>query len=72
MSEFALSIGSTNTSLEVQKYPPILSPEQEYALAVELFDNGDLSAARKLVLAHMRFVAFIAHSIRVTAWNKQT
>jgi len=64
MSEFALSIGSTNTSLEVQKYPPILSPEQEYALAVELFDNGDLSAARKLVLAHMRFVAFIAHSYK--------
>ncbi len=64
MSEFALSIGSTNTGLEVQKYPPILSPEQEYALAVELFDNGDLSAARKLVLAHMRFVAFIAHSYK--------
>ena len=64
MSEFAISIGSTNTGLEVQKYPPILSPEQEYALAVELFDNGDLSAARKLVLAHMRFVAFIAHSYK--------
>ena len=64
MSEFVLSIGSTNTGLEVQKYPPILSPEQEYALAVELFDNGDLSAARKLVLAHMRFVAFIAHSYK--------
>jgi RNA polymerase sigma-32 factor len=64
MSEFALSIGNTSTGIQVQKYPPILSPEQEHELAVELFDNGDLSAARKLVLAHMRFVAFIAHSYK--------
>jgi len=64
MSEFALSIGNTSTGIQVQKYPPILSPKQEYDLAVELFDNGDLSAARKLVLAHMRFVAFIAHSYK--------
>ena len=64
MSGFALSIGSTSTGIQVQKYPPILSPEQEHELAIELFDNGDLSAARKLVLAHMRFVAFIAHSYK--------
>jgi len=64
MSEFALSIGNKGTGIQVQKYPPILSPEQEHKLAVELFDNGDLSAARKLVLAHMRFVAFIAHSYK--------
>jgi RNA polymerase sigma-32 factor len=64
MSEFALSIGNTSTGIQVQKYPPILSPEQEHELAVELFDDGDLSAARKLVLAHMRFVAFIAHSYK--------
>ena len=64
MSEFALSIANTTTGIQVQKYPPILSPEQEHELAVELFDNGDLSAARKLVLAHMRFVAFIAHGYK--------
>ncbi len=64
MSEYALSLQNTAGSIEVQKYPPILSPEEEYSLAVELYDNGDLSAARKLVLAHMRFVAFIAHSYK--------
>ena len=32
MSEFALSITNTARDLEVQKYPPILSPEQEYEL----------------------------------------
>ena len=64
MSEHALSLQKTAGSLEVQKYPPILTPEEEYSLAIELYDNGDLSAARKLVLAHMRFVAFIAHGYK--------
>jgi len=64
MSALSLSIANTTTGIQVQKYPPILSPEQEHELAVELFDNGDLSAARKLVLAHMRFVAFIAHGYK--------
>jgi len=64
MSEFALSITNTARDLEVQKYPPILSPEQEYELAIDLYENGNLSAAKKLVLAHMRFVAFIAHGYK--------
>ena len=64
MSEFALSITNTARDLEVQKYPPILSPGQEYELAIELYENGNLSAAKKLVLAHMRFVAFIAHGYK--------
>jgi len=64
MSDFALSIKNTSRDLEVQKYPPILTPEQEYELAIELYENGSLSAAQRLVLAHMRFVAFIAHSYK--------
>ena len=64
MSKYALSLQNKVGSLEVQKYPPILTPEEEYSLAIELYDNGDLSAARKLVLAHMRFVAFIAHGYK--------
>jgi RNA polymerase sigma-32 factor len=64
MSKLALSIKNTARDLEVQKYPPILSPEQEYELAIELYENGNLSAAKKLVLAHMRFVAFIAHGYK--------
>ena len=64
MSELALAIPNTARDLEVQKYPPILSPEQEYELAIELYENGNLSAAKKLVLAHMRFVAFIAHGYK--------
>lgn len=55
---------AANTGISVQKYPPILSAEEEHALAVELYENHDLSAARKLVLSHMRFVAFIAHGYK--------
>lgn len=50
--------------LATQKYPPILSAEEEHELAVALFENHDLAAARKLVLSHLRFVAFIAHGYR--------
>ena len=64
MSEFALSIKNTARDLEVQKYPPILTPEQEYELDIELYENESLTAAKKLVLAHMRFVAFIAHGYK--------
>jgi RNA polymerase sigma-32 factor len=64
MSEFALFIKNTARDLEVQKYPPILTPEQEYELAIELYENESLTAAKKLVLAHMRFVAFIAHGYK--------
>ena len=64
MSEFALSINNVSRDLEVQKYPPILTPEEEYELAIELYENGSLSAAKKLVMSHMRFVAFIAHGYK--------
>jgi RNA polymerase sigma-32 factor len=64
MSEFALSINNLSRDLEVQKYPPILTPEEEHDLAIELYENGSLSAAKKLVMSHMRFVAFIAHGYK--------
>ena len=64
MSDFALSINNVTRDLEVQKYPPILTPEEEYDLAIELYENGSLSAAKKLVMSHMRFVAFIAHGYK--------
>jgi len=64
MSEFTLSINNVSRDLEVQKYPPILTPEEEHDLAIELYENGSLSAAKKLVMSHMRFVAFIAHGYK--------
>ncbi len=40
----------------------ILSVEEEQQLARDLTDNGNLDAARKLVMAHLRFVVHIARS----------
>lgn len=40
----------------------ILSVEEEQALARDLHQNGNLDAARKLVMAHLRFVVHIARS----------
>lgn len=40
----------------------ILSVEEEQELARDLVSNGNLDAARKLVMAHLRFVVHIARS----------
>ena len=41
---------------------PVLSAEEERALAQRLFFDEDIDAARNLVLAHLRFVVHIARS----------
>ncbi len=41
---------------------PVLSVEQEQALAHRLVDEGDLDAARQLVMAHLRFVVYVTRS----------
>ena len=65
MSEYTLPVIANDIHvLDIQKYPPILSAEEEHELAVSLFENHDLDAARKLVLSHIRFVAFIAHGYK--------
>jgi RNA polymerase sigma-32 factor len=41
---------------------PVLSAEEEKALAVRFREQNDLGAARQLVISHLRFVAHIARS----------
>ncbi|RDL44804.1 RNA polymerase sigma factor RpoH [Marinomonas piezotolerans] len=41
---------------------PILSVEEEHELAERLYYQGDLEAARSLVMSHLRFVVHIAKS----------
>ena len=41
---------------------PMLSKEEEAELANRLHRDGDLEAARQLVLGHMRFVVYVARS----------
>jgi RNA polymerase sigma-32 factor len=48
---------------EIRKFP-MLSPEEETALARRWRDEGDLEAAHKLVTSHLRLVAKIAMGYR--------
>ena len=41
---------------------PVLSQEQEHALAEDFTSNNNLDAARQLVMSHLRFVVHIARS----------
>ena len=41
---------------------PILSAEEEHELATRLYDNGDITAAQRLILPHLRFVIKIANN----------
>jgi RNA polymerase sigma-32 factor len=64
MTSFALPIPSVSGSLEsyiqaVNRFP-ILSLQEEHALARRLRDHEDLDAARQLVVSHLRVVVSVA------------
>ncbi|MEZ4399448.1 MAG: RNA polymerase factor sigma-32 [Kofleriaceae bacterium] len=48
---------------EVRRYP-LLTPEEEHALATRLVEHGDRGAARKLIEANLRLVVKIAYEYR--------
>jgi len=53
-------IGSLEAYLERVSRVPVLSREDEHALALRFREDGDVDAARALVLSHLRFVVHIA------------
>ncbi|HIP76082.1 MAG TPA: RNA polymerase sigma factor RpoH [Psychromonas hadalis] len=52
--------GSAEAYLQSLSHIPVLSAEEEQTLAEKLFYDNDLDAAQKLVMSHLRFVAYIA------------
>ncbi len=48
---------------EVRRYP-LLTPDEEHALATRLVEHGDSAAARKLIEANLRLVVKIAYEYR--------
>lgn len=53
-------VGSLDAYIQAVGSVPVLSKEDEQALANRFRDEEDLEAARELVLAHLRFVVHIA------------
>lgn len=54
------ALGSLDAYITSVNRIPVLSPEDEQALARQYLDEDDLTAARRLVLAHLRFVVHVA------------
>lgn len=55
-----LSVGTFDSYLALIAGMPKLTAEQEHELAVRYRDEGDLQAARELVMTNLRFVAHVA------------
>lgn len=51
-----------NSYLAYIKKIDILSPMEEQKLALKWYEEGDIQAAQSLVMAHLRFVVYIARS----------
>ena len=68
MSTNVLSLQSLSPGADLDSYVqtisafPILSPEEEKALAERFYYHNDLEAARQLVLCHLRFVVHLART----------
>jgi len=53
-------VGSLDAYIQAVGSVPVLSKEDEQALATRFREHNDLDAARELVMAHLRFVVHIA------------
>ncbi len=56
----ALNAGSLESYFQSVNKIPMLSAEEEHLLAVRYREEGDLEAARQLVMSHLRFVVKVA------------
>jgi RNA polymerase sigma-32 factor len=55
-----ISAGSIDSYIQAVNRVPVLSAEEEHALALRLREHNDLEAARALVLSHLRLVVSVA------------
>jgi RNA polymerase sigma-32 factor len=54
--------GNLDAYIQAARRVPILTAEEEYSLAQDLQENGNIESAQKLVLPHLRFVIKIANN----------
>lgn len=60
LATISLPLGSLDTYISRTNQLPMLSAEEERACAERFQSEGDLEAARKMVLAHLRYVVRVA------------
>jgi RNA polymerase sigma-32 factor len=60
LSTMSLPIGSLDAYIHQVNQVPLLTAEEEFAYAQRFRTEGDLDAARSLVLAHLRYVVRVA------------
>ena len=53
-------LGSLDHYIQAANAIPVLSADEEFALATRLRESNDLDAAKRLVLSHLRFVVHVA------------
>lgn len=60
LADIRLPVSSIEAYLHYVNQIPMLSQEEEHELAVRLQKNNELAAAKRLILAHLRYVARVA------------
>ena len=63
-SQLNVSEQSIDSYIQSVKCIPTLTEAEERELAFRLYEEGDVEAARQLVLSHLRFVLYIAQGYR--------
>lgn len=58
--QLPITVNSLDCYIQTVNVIPVLSAEDEQSLAIRLRQHNDLEAARKLIMAHLRFVVHIA------------
>ncbi len=70
MSTSLVSITSLSPGGDLSSYintvnaHPVLTADEERELAFRFYDEGDLDAARELIMSHLRFVVYLARTYR--------
>ena len=54
------AVGSIDAYIQAARQVPMLTEEQEFGLATRFRDEGDLGAARQLILSHLRLVISVS------------
>lgn len=58
--ELAMPVGSLDSYIHWAHQIPLLTPEEEIDLANRYLNEGDLNAAKRMVMSHMRYVISVA------------